>query len=135
MALAGEKKAQYATQTLAHNPVVQNQIGLAEAKWRAARALLDETTATVWERIKSSGDITLEDQMELRMVSTHAIRQSAEVIDIAYSLTGSHAIFTSTAIQRRFQDVHAITQQIRGREAHYETVEQYFLGLEPKGMF
>ena len=69
------------------------------------------------------------------MASTHAIRESAEVADIAYSLTGSHAVFSQTPIQRRFQDVHAITQQVQGREAHYESVGQYFLGVEPVGIF
>ena len=135
LALAREKKAQYASQPLAYNPVVQNHIGQAEAKWRAAKALLDTTTAAVWERINTNGDITLEDEIELRMASTHAIRQSAEVIDILYNLTGSNAIFSSTGVQRRFQDMHAITQQIQGREAHYETVGQYHLGLEPDGVF
>lgn len=132
--LAQKKKAQFAQQTLAHNPVVQNHIGQAEAKWRAAEALLDNTTAAVWERVKREGDISFDDRIQLRMASTHAIRQSAEVIDIVYNLTGSNAIFSSTAIQRRFQDAHAITQQIQGREAHYETVGQHFLGLEAQGV-
>ena len=134
LAFAQQKKAQFATQTLAHNPVVQNHVGQAEAKWRAAKALLDNTTAAVWNRIKNTGDISFGDRIELRMASTHAIRQAAEVIDIVYNLSGSHAIFSSTAIQRRFQDAHAITQQIQGREAHYETVGQHFLGLQAKGV-
>ena len=134
VALANEKKAQYAKRTLAHNPVVQSQIGQAEAKWRAAKALLDNTTAEVWEQIKRTGEISLDERIHLRMASTHAIRQSAEVVDIVYNLTGSHAIFSTTGIQRRFQDAHAITQQIQGREAHYETVGQHFLGLEAQGL-
>ncbi len=134
LALAQQKKAQFATQTLAHNPVVQNHVGQAEAKWRAAKALLDNTAAAVWNRIKNTGDISFDDRIELRMASTHAIRQAAEVIDIVYNLSGSHAIFSSTAIQRRFQDAHAITQQIQGREAHYETVGQHFLGLQAEGV-
>lgn len=135
LALAQTKKAQYATHALAHNPVVQNKIGQAQAKWRAAQALLDTTASTVWNNVQRTGDITRQDRIELRMASTHAIRQSAEVVDIVYSLTGSHAIFSSTGIQRRFQDVHAITQQIQGREAHYETVGQHYLGLNPIGVF
>ena len=132
--LAREKTRQYARRTLAFNPVVQSHIGKAEAKWRAAWNLHDTTTRTVWENIKTRGDITLDDRVQLRMSSVHAIRQSAEVSDICYDLTGSHAIFSSTGIQRRFQDNHAITQQIQGREAHYETVGQHFLGLEPDGV-
>jgi alkylation response protein AidB-like acyl-CoA dehydrogenase len=133
--LAGEKTAQFAKQTLSRNAVVQQQVGKAESKWRAAKALLDDTTGAVWQRVTASNDISLEDRIALRMASTHAIRESAEVTDIAYSLTGSHAVFSQTPIQRRFQDVHAITQQVQGREAHYESVGQYFLGVEPVGIF
>jgi hypothetical protein len=67
------------------------------------------------------------------MAGTHAIRQSADVVDIAYNLSGSSAIFGSTKIQRRFQDAHVITQQVQGRESHYQTVGEYFLGLDPTG--
>ena len=58
---------------------------------------------------------------------------AAEVVDIAYNLCGSNAIFAHNPVQRRFQDAHAITQQIQGRLAHYETAGQFFLGLEPEG--
>ena len=133
--LAGEKTAQFASKRLAHNPVVQQQVGKAEAIWQSAKALLDETTAAVWQRLESGRDITLDDRIALRMSSTHAIRQAADAVDIAYNLTGSHAVFTDTGIQRRFQDVHAITQQVQGREAHYETVGQHLLGVEPTGIF
>jgi hypothetical protein len=38
-------------------------------------------------------------------------------------------------VQRRFRDVHTITQQIQGRLSHYDTAGQFFLGLEPEGIF
>ena len=60
---------------------------------------------------------------------------AAEVVDIAYSLWGSDAIFAKNPIQRRFQDAHVITQQIQGRMEHYEKAGQFFLGLEPEGRF
>ena len=76
----------------------------------------------------------MEQRIALRLAGTHAIRQSAEVLDIAYNLSGSTSIFADRAIQRRFQDIHVITQQVQGREAHYETAGQFFLGLEPHGV-
>ena len=114
--------------------MVQQQVGKAEAKWRSAKALLYETVGGVWDGIRASGSITLEQRIGLRMAGTHAIRESAAVVDVAYNLCGSTAIFADRAIQRRFQDAHVITQQIQGREAHYETAGQFFLGLDPKGV-
>ena len=40
-------------------------------------------------------------------------------------------VFQSNAFERRFLDMHAVTQQLQGRLAHFETVGQHILGLEP----
>lgn len=133
--VASEKTARFDRKTRSENSVVQSQIGKAEAGWRAAKALLYETVSSVWEDVKSKGEITIQNRILLRMAGTHAIRESARVVDISYNVCGSTAIFASQKIQRRFQDAHVITQQVQGREAHYETVGQYFLGSEPQGMY
>ena len=101
----------------------------------AAKALLHETVGNVWEAVKATGEISVEQRIELRMAGTHAIRESAKVVDIAYNACGSTAIFASQKIQRRFQDAHVITQQVQGREAHYETVGHFYLGGDPRGVF
>lgn len=131
--LATGKRPRFAKRKLAESAVVQQQIGQAEATWRAAKALLYETVAEVWERVQATSAITVEQRIRLRMAGTHAIRQSAAAVDIVYNLSGADAIFASTAVQRRFQDAHVITQQVQGRESHYETVGQFLLGMEPGG--
>ncbi len=131
--LANEKRPRFDGKTLAHDPLVQSQIGKAEATWRAAKALLYESMGNVWDSVKSNTSISVEERIHLRMAGTHAIRQSADVVDTAYNLSGSSAIFGSTKIQRRFQDAHVITQQVQGRESHYQTAGEYFLGLDPTG--
>ena len=132
--LCADKRPRFGSRPLSEDPVIQRQIGMAEARWRAAKALLEDATGTVWAAVKTTGDITVEQRILLRMAGTHAIRESAAVVDMAYNLSGSTAIFHDRAIQRRFQDIHVITQQVQGREAHYETAGQYFLGLEPHGV-
>ena len=132
--LCSDKRPRFGSRPLCEDPVIQQQIGKAEAAWQAAKALLFEAAGEVWRSVRANGRITTGERIRLRMAGTHAIRQSAQVVDIAYNLTGSTAIFADRAIQRRFQDAHVITQQIQGREAHYETAGQYFLGLEPRGV-
>ena len=133
--LAADKRPRFGSVPLCEDPVIQRQIGQAEAQWAAAKALLSEAVATVWQAVRARGRIDVAERIALRMAGTHAIRQSAAVVDSAYNLSGSSSIFAERAIQRRFQDIHVITQQIQGREAHYETAGQFFLGLEPKGVF
>ena len=120
---------------LRDRPTTQRQIGTAEAIWRSARAFLRESSSSVWESARKNRSLTIEERIRLRLASTHAIRMAAEVVDIAYNVCGSSSIFSINPVQRRFQDVHVITQQVQGRLAHYDTAGQFFLGLEPEGLF
>lgn len=113
----------------------QRMIGEAEAIWNSARTFLHEATCQMWESVSERREFPTKDRIKVRLAGTHAIRKSAEVIDIAYTLCGSSAIFDLNPIQRKFQDIHAITQQIQGRLSHYDTAGQFYLGLEPKGIF
>ena len=133
--LAGGKRPRLDQNLLRDKPIVQREIGRAEAVWGAARAFLLETATAAWESACKVHALTLEERIRLRLASTHAIRMAAEVVDIIYQVCGSDSIFEHKPIQRRFQDAHVITQQIQGRMAHYDTAGQFFLGLEPEGMF
>ena len=113
----------------------QRMVGQAEAIWNSARAFLNEASLAMWAGAKANHSLTMEERINVRLSSTHAIRQAAEVVDIAYALCGSSAIFAVNPIQRRFQDVHTITQQVQGRLTHYDTAGQFFLGLEPGGIY
>jgi hypothetical protein len=46
-------------------------------------------------------------------------------------MLGSTAVFRKNAFERRFRDMHTVTQQIQGRQSNYENVGQVMLGLEP----
>ena len=131
--LCREKKPQFGRHTLAEDAVVQSKMGHAEALWRAAKSLLYSTAKNVWSNVKDTRSISMGERLQLRLARTHAIRQSTDVVDIVYNLSGSTAIFEQTPIQRKFQDIHVITQQVQGREAHYQTVGSYLLGEEPSG--
>ena len=113
----------------------QRQVGEAMATWRSAKAFLREAVGQVWRSASRDGALTTDERINLRIATTHAIRLAAQVVDSAYNLCGSGAIFKGHPIHRRFQDVHVITQHLQGRMTHYDTAGQYFLGLEPRGQF
>ncbi len=50
---------------------------------------------------------------------------------MAYHAAGSTAIFEENPFERRFRDIHTVSQQVQGRREHFETVGQYLLGLAP----
>ena len=61
----------------------------------------------------------------LRMAGTHVIRECAEVVDLAYKVSGSTGIYETEPLQRRFQDMHVITQHVQGREAYFGLLGRY----------
>jgi alkylation response protein AidB-like acyl-CoA dehydrogenase len=114
---------------------VQLSVAQAHARLGAARAYLHTTLNEVWETVCRSGELSLEDRVAVRLASTHATHEAAAVVDTAYMLAGSNAIFENRPFERRFRDVHAVTQQLQGRRAHYETVGAFLLGLDPGTSF
>jgi len=133
--LARSKTPFGATRMLRDNPRVQAQLGLAEAKLGAARGFLLETLRDIWDAVQLSGAITLDQRMTIRMAATFAIHQAKEVVDIAYHEAGATAIFDSNPFERRFRDMHSITQQAQASAMHFETVGAHLLGLRPNLRF
>jgi alkylation response protein AidB-like acyl-CoA dehydrogenase len=114
------------------NAVVQSGVAQAEIRMRAARAFLLDSVQQIWKEIeRPGGSLTLEHRMTLRLASTHAIHSARDAVDFAYNAAGTTAIFESHPLERRFRDMHTVTQQLQGRSTHFETVGAYLLGGEP----
>ena len=133
--LTKRKTIQGATSILSADMTTQRMIGEAEASWNSARTFLDEATSKMWQTVTETHQLPTSERIQVRLAGTHAIRTSADVVNSAYTICGSTAIFDTNTIQRCFQDAHAIRQQIQGRPNHYDTAGQFYLGLEPKGIF
>jgi indole-3-acetate monooxygenase len=117
------------------NASVQASVAIAQARLGAARAYLHQTLSEVWDEVARDRLLTIEQQVAVRLASTHATHEAAAVVDTAYGLAGSNAIFENRPFERRFRDVHAVTQQLQGRRAHYEGVGRFLLGLPPETSF
>jgi indole-3-acetate monooxygenase len=129
--LARDKTPFRSTGALRDNHLIQSQVAQAEARLRAARAFLLRSLAEISAEVERAGGITLDQRMVIRLASTFAIHQSLQVVDTAYHDAGSTAIFEQNPFERRFRDIHTVSQQLQGRQEHFETVGQYLLGLEP----
>jgi alkylation response protein AidB-like acyl-CoA dehydrogenase len=112
------------------NHAVQGLIGRTEATLRAARSYLYGTAAAMWRDLTASGELSEEHRIAMRLASTWTIHQSAAVVDTAYRMAGATAIFSSNPFERRFRDMHAITQQVQARDTHYEDVGKAILANE-----
>ncbi len=129
--LARNKVPHNQKDTLRDSPVVQLHVAQAEAKWRSIRMYLVHTLELIEAAIRTDQQtaLTADQRMQIRLASTFCIHQAKEVADVAYRAAGSSAIFESGKFERRFRDLHAVTQQLQGRLSHFETVGQYLLGI------
>ena len=113
------------------NNAVQGLIGRNEGNLRAARAYLYATAAEVWRDLATpGGQLTEAHRAALRLAATWTIHQAASVVDAAYHMAGATAVFSANKFERRFRDMHAIAQQIQGRDTHYEDVGKAILGSQ-----
>jgi len=129
--LARDKVPFRGKSALRDNNVVQSQVAQSEARLRSARAFLYQSLEEITAEVERAGRLTLEQRMVIRLASTFAIHQSMTVVDMAYHAAGSTAIFEQNPFERRFRDIHTVSQQLQGRQEHFETVGQYLLGLRP----
>ncbi|OLB00496.1 MAG: hypothetical protein AUH77_14760 [Candidatus Rokubacteria bacterium 13_1_40CM_4_69_39] len=127
--LAGVKTPRAMAGLLRDQPMVQADVGHAEADLRAGRALLTETVRDVWAEVSATNTISLDQRAALRLATTHAIRLAVKVVDAAYNAAGATAVYESHLLQRHFQDIHVISQHLQGRLSHYELVGRHWLGL------
>ncbi len=108
--LATAKVPMFADAALATNPLFRNQLGAADAHLGAARALLDATVASSWATAVAGHGPTLVQRARIRAAATWVTTAAAAVVDTAYTAGGGGALYSSSPLQRRLRDVHAITQ-------------------------
>ena len=126
-----EKTPRMRKTTLSQNAVVQAEFARASIRLDAARNFLRSELDDIWAAVLSTGELTVEQRMRIRLATTHGIHEAKGAADAIYDAAGATAIFTSGPYERRFRDLHTVTQQMQGRKAHYETVGAYLLGNEP----
>jgi alkylation response protein AidB-like acyl-CoA dehydrogenase len=125
------RKAPRGLARLADSATVQAGLARQEAGLGAARAYLTETLAEIWERAEDTGSIGIPDRARVRLACAHALGQAIAAADFAYKAAGVDAIFLGTAFERRFRDMHTLSQQIQARDAHFEAVGAILLGHIP----
>jgi alkylation response protein AidB-like acyl-CoA dehydrogenase len=127
--LAGAKSPRAMRGLLRDQPMVQADIGHAEAHLRAGRAFLTEAVCDLWTAVSTTGTMSLDQRAALRIAATHAVWLAVQVIDTVYNAAGATPIYEAHPLQRAFQDIHVISQHVQARRAHYEGVGRYWLGL------
>ena len=134
IALAADKTPR-GLQRLADSPVVQADVARREANLGSARTWLIEILKDIYSGADDIAPIGLDDRVRVRLGCAHAIHTAVEIADYVYKAAGTSAIFLGTPFERRFRDIHTLSQQIQSRESHFEAVGRAMFNGDPDGVF
>jgi alkylation response protein AidB-like acyl-CoA dehydrogenase len=134
------RKTPRGTGRLADNAVIQAEVARAESRLGAARCYLIDTVSEIYRRAgqmasTDAAPIDIPARARARLAGSNAITSAVAVANRTYKAAGVDAIFPGSPFERRFRDIHTLSQQIQSRDAHYETVGQVLLGNPPEVFF
>ena len=135
IALAKTKKAHASGKLLSEGNLIQTNIGQSEARLGAARAYVLDTYAQWYEQACSGQIISYGQRVAGRGVTCFAIQQAREVVDFCYHAAGTNSIFESNPFERRFRDLHTVTQQSQAHLENFEALGQWMVGITPARKF
>ncbi|AJX35462.1 acyl-CoA dehydrogenase family protein [Burkholderia oklahomensis] len=129
--MSGGRKTTTGAPRLADRAYFRIELAKAEAQLRAARAFFYEATDEVWQAIVAGRDVTPEHVSLLRLAATHAAREGASVVERAYRLGGTPAIYRAHPLQRLLRDAMVVTQHAFLGEGNLDGAGAVFTGVAP----
>ena len=129
--LAITKKPYAATALLCDNNVIQSQVGLSEMRLQSSRTHVIDTYRKLYAAAAQGTRFTQAMRVANRTVTCYAIHQAREVVNFVYHAAGATAVFKSNPFERRFRDLHTLTQQGQAAFSNFEALGQSLLGRTP----
>jgi indole-3-acetate monooxygenase len=129
--MAGGRKTTTGAPQLAERAYYRIELAKAEAQLRSARAFFYDTTDTVWQSILAGNPVTPGQTSLLRLAATQIAREGAEVVQRAYRLGGTMAIYRTHPLQRLLRDAMVVTQHAFLGEGNYDGAGAVFVGVPP----
>jgi alkylation response protein AidB-like acyl-CoA dehydrogenase len=128
VALAREKSPAMAGIPLRDNNRVQFEVAHADVSLQAARNHLLQVLDETWDVVREAHPMPMENRVRIRTASTYGIHVARKVAETVWNESGATAIFDSNPFERRYRDIHTVTQQAQGRSSHFENVGNWMLG-------
>ncbi|WP_454736980.1 acyl-CoA dehydrogenase family protein [Cupriavidus necator] len=106
-------------------------LGRAEAMYRSARAFFYEAAEAAWDTLMAGDPVSLAQANLLRLSATNAAHACADVVQQAFKLGGTNAIYNSNRLQWLARDAMVVIQHAALNEATYDGAGAVFAGIEP----
>jgi len=130
VALAAGKTPLLAPSTLATNPHFQHELATADIEVRAARSLVYELAEEAWATAAAGDEPSLEHKARIRAAGAWATGRAAAAVTSAYRAGGGSSLYDDNPLQRRFRDIHAVTQHFLVKPDTFTTAGAVYAGQE-----
>lgn len=129
--LARDKRPAFSDRLLSDSQVFQYELGKAEMTLRAARALLYAQANEVWDAAVARRTMKEVDRVAMRATAFQVTNLASQTLNAAYRMAGGSSIYDDNPIQRRFRDMHAVSQHAWNGEQHPGALGQAMVGYRP----
>ena len=113
--------------TVSERAVFHHELGRAEVRIRAARAVHREAMADAFASAVADGAPTDEQQLAVTTASVYAVETCADVVSDLFKFGGGRALVLSSPLQRHLRNVLAARQHVALSEENYEAAGRYLL--------
>jgi indole-3-acetate monooxygenase len=113
--------------TVSERAVFHKELGRAETRIRAARAVHREAMAAAWEAAVAGAVPGEELQLAVTTASVYAVETCAEVVSDLFRYGGGRVLALANPMQRHLRNVLAARQHLALSEENYEIAGRYLL--------
>ncbi len=119
------------SQPLRDRETIQSEVGLAEARLRAARAFLVEAMEALMDAVEHEEPNLIPFRVNVRLAAAHAAETALRVASALEAAIGAAALFESGPLARRLRDVRAAVQHVAMSPNNFIIAGRLQLGLDP----
>jgi alkylation response protein AidB-like acyl-CoA dehydrogenase len=113
--------------TVSERAVFHKELGRAETRVRAARAVHREAMAAAWESAEEGATPPEEQQLAVTTASVYAVETCADVVGDLFRYGGGRVLALSNPMQRHLRNALAARQHVALSEENYEAAGRYLL--------
>ncbi|HEY2997143.1 MAG TPA: acyl-CoA dehydrogenase family protein [Acidimicrobiales bacterium] len=130
LAVAGERVPLLADRAMSGDPTFHHDLATADARLRAARALLYADAGAAWRSAQAGAPLAPEERARVRATAAWATATAVAVVDTAHHHGGGGAVYASSPLARRLRDAHAMAQHFLVRPDTFTTAGAVLSGME-----
>jgi alkylation response protein AidB-like acyl-CoA dehydrogenase len=113
---------------LAEDPVFQFRLGQLDIRLAAVRALAEKDVGAIWDAAVAGEPATDLSAVRQRATVARAHTECVEIVNEAFGLAGSNAMYNTSTLQRRLRDVRTAAQHAAASAEIYTIVGALLVG-------